>query len=297
VTDAELQQPITSPEPTGAGQRLRQAREARQLTIEEVANVLHLSARHIEALEHEDLTHLPDPSYICGYLRSYARHLDLPAEELLGRFPGIAAYLASVRSTVMPTKLVTPVEESAPATVNWSTPAMMVAAVAILGWLIFQFGGLGNDGETGTLTETAPVTQPADSGQATAQPEAAPDASTATATQSTAPTATEAPAATPAAAATEPAAATPQTAASAELTLEFNGDSWVEAHDAAGQRVLYELGKAGRTRTVSGQAPFRVILGSARNVSIRLNGDPIDMKRYRDRDLAAVRVGTTQDNR
>jgi cytoskeleton protein RodZ len=298
VTDAELRETTKPPEAAGAGQRLRHARETRQLSVEDVANALHLSARHIEALEHEDLNHLPDPSYICGYLRGYARYLDLPAEELLDHFPGISTYLAGVRSTVMPTKLVAPVEEAAPTAVNWSTPAMLVAAAVIMGWLVFQFGGLGKDGTPGTVPESPPVTP--DNGPVAAvppKPEAAAGTSEATVAQ-TAPAATNATAPATASAPTEPVPATAvQPATRAELTLEFNGDSWVEAQDAAGQRVLYELGKSGRTRNVSGQAPFRIILGAARNVSIRLNGDPVDMTRYRDRDLAAVRVGTAQDNR
>ena len=65
------------------GARLRTARESRRLTAEGVAKQLNLDVAVIQALENDDRQHLPAPIFVQGYLRSYARLLELPESELL----------------------------------------------------------------------------------------------------------------------------------------------------------------------------------------------------------------------
>ena len=65
------------------GPRLRQAREALNLSQRDVARQLHLNAGLIQALEDNDEESLPAKTYLVGYLRSYARLLNLPADEII----------------------------------------------------------------------------------------------------------------------------------------------------------------------------------------------------------------------
>ena len=65
------------------GQRLRQAREQRGMTVSAVADTLRLSSAMIEALEQDRYDELPPPAFVRGYLRSYAELLGLPADEVL----------------------------------------------------------------------------------------------------------------------------------------------------------------------------------------------------------------------
>lgn len=65
------------------GKRLREAREARQLTREEAARQLHQEVSIIQALEEDDYASLPGQTYVLGYLRSYARLLKLPENEIV----------------------------------------------------------------------------------------------------------------------------------------------------------------------------------------------------------------------
>ena len=65
------------------GSRLREHRESNHLTREEVAHHLRLDAQLIKALEEDDYSHMPSPAYICGYLRSYARLLKLPEDQIV----------------------------------------------------------------------------------------------------------------------------------------------------------------------------------------------------------------------
>lgn len=65
------------------GRRLREQRESNHLSREEVARHLRLDVQLIKALEGDDYSRLPSPAYICGYLRSYARLLKLPEDEIV----------------------------------------------------------------------------------------------------------------------------------------------------------------------------------------------------------------------
>lgn len=67
------------------GERLRRSREARGLSIEDVAEVLKFRADYVEALEYGEIRQLP-ATYAIGFLRSYADFLggaalgiDIPA--------------------------------------------------------------------------------------------------------------------------------------------------------------------------------------------------------------------------
>jgi len=58
------------------------------------------------------------------------------------------------------------------------------------------------------------------------------------------------------------------------VLFRFSADSWIEVYDAAGQTVLYDLGKAGTQRPVSGAAPLNVTLGNAPAVAMDVHGRP-----------------------
>ena len=68
------------------GVRLRDARVACQLEPEQVAEELHLDAAIISALETGDMAALPEPIFVQGYVRSYARLVGLPEDELIRDF-------------------------------------------------------------------------------------------------------------------------------------------------------------------------------------------------------------------
>ncbi|WP_046005073.1 RodZ domain-containing protein [Pseudoalteromonas rubra] len=65
--------------------------------------------------------------------------------------------------------------------------------------------------------------------------------------------------------------------AQSTIVMVFKEDSWVEIFDASQERVAFGVKKAGYTMTVSGQAPFSVVLGKHQAVSITLNGAAVDI--------------------
>ena len=65
------------------GEKLRQARQDQELTIEEVAEATFIRAHYIQALEAGEFEVLPTAVQLRGFVRAYAEHLGLNAEELL----------------------------------------------------------------------------------------------------------------------------------------------------------------------------------------------------------------------
>ena len=56
------------------------------------------------------------------------------------------------------------------------------------------------------------------------------------------------------------------------LTLVYSGDCWTEISDATGRRLLFDMGRSGRTVELTGRAPFSVLLGNVDNVDVSVNG-------------------------
>lgn len=65
------------------GRLLRDQREARALSIEEVAKRLRIRRPYLEAIEQGRFDQLPGAAYIPAFLRAYATHLELDAEKVL----------------------------------------------------------------------------------------------------------------------------------------------------------------------------------------------------------------------
>lgn len=70
----------------GPGKQLRLVREQQGLDLERVAALLHLSAEKLATLEADEYGKLPGAVFVQGYLRNYARLLDVPVEPLLSAF-------------------------------------------------------------------------------------------------------------------------------------------------------------------------------------------------------------------
>lgn len=68
------------------GNILREAREAKGLTLSEVQDQTRISAKFLSAMENGEYSLLPTPVHVRGYLRNYARFLNLDPNPLLERY-------------------------------------------------------------------------------------------------------------------------------------------------------------------------------------------------------------------
>jgi cytoskeleton protein RodZ len=68
------------------GQALREEREARNISIEEIASATKIVSRYLEALEADRLDQMPGGFFIRGIIRTYAKSVGLDPEEVLNRY-------------------------------------------------------------------------------------------------------------------------------------------------------------------------------------------------------------------
>jgi len=68
------------------GKLLRETRTSQGLAVSDVARVLRISQKYLEALEDGRNEDLPGSTYAIGFIRSYAEHLNLDGEEIVRRY-------------------------------------------------------------------------------------------------------------------------------------------------------------------------------------------------------------------
>ena len=68
--------------PMTAGERLREAREAASMTLEEIATTTRIPIRHLESIEAGDFARLPAPTFTIGFAKSFAGAVGLDRAEI-----------------------------------------------------------------------------------------------------------------------------------------------------------------------------------------------------------------------
>ena len=77
-----LDEELTEQELPPVGERLRVAREAKKLTLEDVAAQTRIPQRHLASIEIADWDKLPAPTYTIGFAKSYASAVGLDRTEI-----------------------------------------------------------------------------------------------------------------------------------------------------------------------------------------------------------------------
>ncbi len=148
------------------GDLLREAREARGHSLEDVEKATRIRVRYLEALESGDFGVLPSATQARGFLRNYALFLGLDAEAVVARY-GEAAHKKSFLSLAAPRpKPVEAARGERPTLARARrprllSPDLLIAAVVTLGLgLLLLWGGAQlASGLTATATSTrAPAT-------------------------------------------------------------------------------------------------------------------------------------------
>ena len=276
--------------PPSPGARLRRERELRGLTGQQAAEQMNLDVSVIEALEADDFAALGAPVFAKGHLRKYAALLGLADAEVLSGYE--KAQVKPVSPTLVPRARIEMPPERAKPRWPWAVGSLAVflLAAAVVAWLsdgapgldrLRATLGLGDAAlETGAAAkDSAEVTlsgEPTSTVVTTVQSsgDAAPGTSVGGA-ESMGSSGVAQPSAGGAATAQSPTGdASAPVPGQVALQMRFAVDSWVEVYDASGKAVLYDLGRAGSERVVSGRPPMNVTLGNAPSVTLRINGKP-----------------------
>ena len=68
------------------GIRLRELREAKGVSLDDIARSTRVGRRHLEALETDSWGELPAPVFVKGFIRAYCEFLDASPDEALGLY-------------------------------------------------------------------------------------------------------------------------------------------------------------------------------------------------------------------
>lgn len=283
------------------GALLQRERERLGLSVQQAAEGLHLDPWIVEAMEANRFLALGAPVYAKGHLRKYAALLGLAPELILSRYEALSD--APQEPTPVPVITTTPPPRPKwPKYIGWSFVAVVVLGVAFVAirdlWPELDLSSTSVRPSAAPLQETSPSALPIEAGEAAVTESreelpgsSAPETEPATVTEAREPVAGDATIETTSSESanvrTTESAAAPATVAAGEqmsVRLDFGDASWVEIYDATGQRLFYDIGRPGRSRTVVGTPPITVVLGVASAVSLQVNGKPVVVPRRANRD-------------
>lgn len=281
VQDGVAEQP--DQEKLSPGRILAEARERAGLSVDEVARQLRLSLRQIEALEADDHAKLPGNTFLRGFLRNYAKLLQIDPEPLLAGGLEMQAQSQDLL-IVVPTSRVEfggkqrllPFSDRPHK--SWPKFAVAVIVAALfLSWGVYeliqwqqqppQSEPVKSIGETAL---SLPLPQPQAEVKLPALPESA-------AKQEAQPA--QAPA---------PASGVTADTGGQLLSFAFDEDAWVEVKDKNGAVIFHQLNPKGSQQSVRGTQPFSLTVGNAAHVRLSYNGKPVDLAPHIKVDVARL---------
>lgn len=266
---------------TSVGAQLREAREAQGLSVDEVATRLRLMQRQIEAMESDDFNSLGQPVFARGFVRNYARLLDVAPELFLEQMTG--APEVKIETTTAPV----------PPSSNWfASPWLLGLLVGLLLLLAVPVGlywwlnSAPEDEPVAVTSKQDASVKPVPAKQMVPAPAPAPVVPTPAEVPPETVDAT--PVVTPATTVETPLVneAPAPSAVRGVVKLAFGDDSWVEVKDATGRMVHRQLNKAGSQVEIQGQPPFDLVVGNAAQAQMSYNGRVIDLKPFIDVTVA-----------
>jgi len=265
----------------GCGTRLRQAREAAGLTLDDVGQRLRMPVQVVKSLEEEQWQKLGAPVFVRGQLRSYARLLNVDISQLLEQ--------AQVGPVVPPTLVShTHTPRARRIAENLGRRALYVGITAVLAvpvWFATRghFDGSSTPAPNTASLDAIPAAVPVTPSAVGSEPAASAEPAAVAAK----------PAATPYVASLAPVPRpAPAAPATANLDMQFSGDSWVDIAGPDGGSVEKALIKAGETRSFTPGQVSRVTLGNASAVQVQQNGAIVDLTPYQRANVARFQVSS-----
>lgn len=307
----EEQAPTVTP-----GQKLQRARRNRNLEQSDIAKELKLDLRFVQALEEGRFKDLPQPVYTAGYVRAYSKLVGLKPDDIVSEY--LEQQKASVKTgskkkekehipshyrhvqTDLPKSF--SVGHSQSSDKRKFNILISVLAVVVVFAIVWQVSNRSSESTPSAVPADSNVSPPANGAPAGQEKESSP-AENSGADGTTEQKTIDLPlpkldpqslgdnlqksseqTAEPANVVTEEAGIAKELVDNAEklteLSIRYNKNSWVDIRDATGKAIIRKLGLAGDSSTVSGIAPFEVLLGYSPGVSIELDGKPFDMSPY-----------------
>lgn len=298
------------------GEVLSAQRELKKMTVSEVASQLRLGVRQINALEANDFTKLPEPMITRGFIRNYARLLNVDAEPLIQAHRALSGADQQHSLNISSENISIANRHVVP----WLRILLLSSFVVLMGLALSYYAKhpFGNGQQSsGSTTKNASVTDAAaESSNAAPAQEKLPEPalpiaeriaeSESAATSNTAVTADAATApkiegqatlnevvksdvATKNNVAKEAQApeATPAIT-QLEFELSFTEPSWVSVVDGDGKEIYSKLNAAGVSEKIVGKSPLKLHIGNATGTKVNYKGQSVDLVQYTRNNIARL---------
>lgn len=275
------------------GALLRAAREAHGMTTQEIADRIKFSVRQVEALEADDAEHLPQGTFLRGFIRSYARVVHLDPAPLLSETATETEHHFDVTDVQ---------GGGAPLPKGGTTERknlyVLLGALIIaigLAWFMFsqRNGGVQMIGDDSDRKSMAAIATAASAVTAVSSEVA--QSATANTGNAAKPVTVQVEAVRPTAPAVAVAGAIP---AKPEIPLEqlmkrpihfvFTEDAWVEVKDVNGEVLISRVTQAGGEKWIGGnrRAPYQVNIGKVSAIRLYYKGKEVDLSGFRPDGVA-----------
>ncbi|MDU1271451.1 MAG: flavodoxin-dependent (E)-4-hydroxy-3-methylbut-2-enyl-diphosphate synthase [Escherichia coli] len=287
------------------GARLRNAREQLGLSQQAVAERLCLKVSTVRDIEEDKAPADLASTFLRGYIRSYARLVHIPEEELL---PGLEKQAPLRAAKVAPMQSFSLGKRRKKRDGWLMTFTWLVLFVVILSSNSEQGQSVplntstttdpattstppASVDTTATNTQTPAVTAPAPAVDPQQNAVVSPSQANVDTAATPAPTATT----TPDGAAplpTDQAGVTTPAADPNALVMNFTADCWLEVTDATGKKLFSGMQRKDGNLNLTGQAPYKLKIGAPAAVQIQYQGKPVDLSRFiRTNQVARVPIG------
>lgn len=297
------------------GEHLYVERKRQNLNAAEVAAAIHLSEAVIDAIDHSDISQLPDPTFVQGYLRAYAKYLGISDVLVLEEY-----------SHSVPHKLESDLQRRStlPGEASSNTPSVKIITiflllVTVLAALYASFDyyktaietDVPESSTTGSLDIPESTEDPSDDSYSVEMQEKInlPDLSPETVEQQTVASDVKQVSSKVIAeqdktdeiqekARPVDVGATNDVLIEGKDTIDLLAEqvSWVEVTDAGGVVLYYDLMQQDQYLTFKGAAPFKVFLGNAPQVKVKINDIDVNIQKYirSDKNTAYFKISVDQ---
>jgi len=286
------------------GEQLAAARQTRGLEIPDIAQALKLGERQVEALENGDWQALPGQTFIRGFVRNYARLVQIDPLPLMALLDGVLE--KPVNSLA--------VSETRPAAMPRATSsgsprdrAVIVAGGGLVVLAALAYFLIPNDlsalreSTQGLLDSLARKEEPAKAPETPAAQPAEPvfppgatpqqimnPQAVAPADQVQPPAVADGGEIKTVTAAANTAATQPPVANAPQMRFVFDKESWLEVRDRDNKLIFSQRVAAGTEQSLSGQGPLSLVIGYAPGVRVFWHGQAVDLAPHTRGDVARL---------
>jgi len=275
--EKEVEKPEITP-----GTILRKAREENNLSVGHVADRLCLDIRVIEGLENDNYEKLPSTIFIRGYLRSYAKLLEIPEQSIIDSFDRI--HKSQEPKTITPTPKIKP-QTQATSLDLWpklvSILLVITVIVLMVIWQLYPNEEVENSAAQVNPTSTDPWAN--DNPVSRTQNEnhngtnnaittivvSQDNTQTGTVTETTSESQTI----------TEEIEETPAVELDHTLTVHFKRRVWMRINDSDGKQLYEGIGNKNQVLPVKGTPPYKIKVGN-KNIDIEYLSETKNIRQF-----------------